>query len=166
MLERDELRGALAGEPELRPLVAERRAELARGLAEGPRPYLGEPPPGRDRHAALDKFYGAAGTALEGAGASPGIAEGRARVVRSLDDFGRVEPGDVLVAVTTTPAWTPLFPVLAALVTETGGVLSHAAVVAREYGIPAVVGAEGATTAIADGARVVVDGTSGRIRPA
>ena len=72
----------------------------------------------------------------------------------------------MLVTVTTTPAWTPLFPVLAGLVTETGGILSHAAVVAREYGIPAVVGAEGATSEILDGTRVIVDGTAGQVRTA
>ena len=91
------------------------------------------------------------------------MAEGIARVVAGAEDFARVLPGDVLVAATTTPAWTPLFPSLAALVTDTGGILSHAAVVAREYRIPAVVGAAGATTTIPDGARVRVDGTSGEI---
>ena len=79
------------------------------------------------------------------------------------EDFARVQPGDVLVAATTTPAWTPLFGSIAALVTDTGGILSHAAVVAREYGIPAVVGATGATAAIPEGARVRVDGTTGEV---
>jgi phosphoenolpyruvate synthase/pyruvate phosphate dikinase len=101
------------------------------------------------------------GRALAGSGASPGVAEGIARVVTGPDDLARVQPGDVLVAATTTPAWTPLFPSLAALVTDTGGILSHAAVVAREYGIPAVVGAAGASTAIPDGVRVRVNGTTG-----
>jgi pyruvate,water dikinase len=74
-----------------------------------------------------------------------------------------VQPGDVLVAATTTPAWTPLFGSISALVTDTGGILSHAAVVAREYGIPAFVGAAGATTVIPEGARVRVDGTTGAV---
>ena len=69
----------------------------------------------------------------------------------------------MLVTTTTTPAWTPLFPSLGALVTETGGILSHAAVVAREYRLPAVVGAAGATKAIVDGTRVRVDGTAGTV---
>jgi phosphohistidine swiveling domain-containing protein len=69
----------------------------------------------------------------------------------------------MLVAATTTPAWTPLFPSLAALVTETGGILSHAAIVAREYGLPAVVGADGAMRKIPDGARVRVNGLSGAV---
>jgi pyruvate,water dikinase len=132
-------------------------------LREGPRPYLGEPPPQHERHVALEKFYGSGGHALNGAGASPGVAEGTARVVLGADDFARVRAGDVLVAATTTPAWTPLFPSLAALVTDTGGILSHAAVVAREYGIPAVVGAAGATATIPHGAHVRVDGTTGEV---
>ena len=121
-----------------------------------------------ERHAALEKFYGRGGRTMDagtliGTGASPGSGEGPARVVAGVQDFGRVRPGDVLIATTTTPAWTPLFPSLAALVTETGGVLSHAAIVAREYGLPAVVGAEGATR-LPDGARIRVDGTSGEVR--
>lgn len=163
LMTRNELREALTKAGDLRVLVAERREELARGLADGPKPYLGDPPPKRERHAALEKFYGSGGRALAGAGASPGVAEGTARVVAGPHDLARVQPGDVLVAATTTPAWTPLFPSLAALVTETGGILSHAAVVAREYRIPAVVGAAGATSAIPDGARVRVDGTTGEV---
>jgi pyruvate,water dikinase len=167
MLRRDELRRALDGADDwVAPVVAERRAELAAGRAEGPRPYLGEPPADADRHAALEKFYGARGDragGLRGSAASPGIGEGQARVVGGPEDFARVRAGDVLVAATTTPAWTPLFPSLAALVTEAGGILSHAAVVAREYGVPAVVGIDGATAAIADGARVRVDGDAGEV---
>ena len=163
LLAREELRKALTDEGDLRALVALRSDELARGLVEGPEEYLGEPPDGRDRPATLEKFYGSGGRALSGAGASPGVAEGRARIVARSEDFARVEPGDVLVAATTTPAWTPLFGSVAALVTDTGGILSHAAVVAREYGIPAVVGATGATTTIPEGARVRVDGTTGEV---
>lgn len=163
MLERADLRRALTEPLDLRALVARRRDDHARGLAEGVRPYLGEPPDRGARDRAVEGFYGSAGTALQGAGASPGVAEGTARVVAGLDDFSRVVSGDVLVTTTTTPAWTPLFPSLAALVTETGGILSHAAVVAREYGLPAVVGAAGATKALVDGTRVRVDGSAGTI---
>jgi pyruvate,water dikinase len=170
MLRREELLGVVAGDVAESPskLVAERRGELERGAAEGPRPFLGAPPPEGDRHVVQEKFYGrargvASDSSLRGAGASPGIGEGPARVVRGTGDFRRVEPGDVLVATTTTPAWTPLFPSLSGLVTETGGILSHAAIVAREYGIPAVVGAAGATRALRDGARVRVDGSSGLV---
>jgi pyruvate,water dikinase len=163
MLEREELRRALTEPLDLWALVAARREEQARGLAEGVRPYLGDPPEERERAGIVEGFYGSGGSALNGAGASPGIAEGVARVVASPADFARVQSGDVLVTTTTTPAWTPLFPSLGALVTETGGILSHAAVVAREYKLPAVVGAAGATRTIADGARVRVDGTSGTV---
>jgi phosphohistidine swiveling domain-containing protein len=172
MLARDDLRSAIDEHwhaDRITALVEERRSELAHGLREGPRPFLGDAPTDVDRHAALEKFYGRSGRThstgvLIGSGASPGVAEGPARVISSVDDFARVRPGDVLVATTTTPAWTPLFPSLAALVTETGGVLSHAAIVAREYGLPAVVGADGATRLFPDGARVHVDGTSGHVR--
>jgi phosphoenolpyruvate synthase/pyruvate phosphate dikinase len=163
MLRRSELQDSLTGARELRTVVRERRTELARGLVEGPKAYLGAPPSERSRHGALEKFYGSAGRALAGAGASAGIAQGTARVVTDADGFARVHAGDILVATTTTPAWTPLFPSLAGLVTDTGGILSHAAVVAREYGIPAVVGATGATTAIPDGARIRVNGTTGQV---
>jgi phosphohistidine swiveling domain-containing protein len=164
MLERDELRDALTGPLEsLEPLVALRRDQLARGREQGPAAFLGEPPAETARHSILEDFYGRAGTGLAGTGASAGEAEGTARVVADEQDFTRIEPGDVLIATTTTPAWTPLFPSLAALVTETGGILSHAAVVAREHGLPAVVGVADATRAVPDGARVRVDGTAGTI---
>jgi rifampicin phosphotransferase len=163
MLERDELRVSLTDNSDLRALVAGRREEQARGLAEGVRAFLGEPPDERTRDTVVESFYGSGGTALKGAGASPGVAEGVARVVVDARDFARVQSGDILVTTMTTPAWTPLFPSLAGLVTETGGILSHAAVVAREYGLPAVVGAAGAVSAIPDGKRVRIDGSSGAI---
>lgn len=163
MLEREELRRALTGTFDLRALVARARDERARGLVEGVRPYLGDPPEERERDSIIEGFYGSSGDELSGAGASPGIAEGVARVVADQADFARIRRGDILVTTTTTPAWTPLFPSLAGLVTETGGILSHAAVVAREYGIPAVVGAAGAATAIQDGTRIRIDGSAGTI---
>src|ERR687883_1513060 len=165
MLSAAELREAVLEWRPLHELVAARRDELSRGRREGPRPFLGDPPAEQERHVVLEKFYGpggdGAGAAVRGVGASPGVAEGRARLVSGPSDFGRVEPGDVLVATTTTPAWTPLFPSLAALVTATGGILSHAAVVAREYRLPAVVGATNALDGLPDGARVRVDGSTG-----
>ena len=82
----------------------------------------------------------------------------------NLSQADRLKPGDVLVARTTMPAWTPLFGVASAIVVETGGVLSHAAVTAREYGIPAVLGVANATTAIRDGQLLEVSGSEGRIR--
>ena len=163
LLEREQLRRALTETFDLRALVAQAREERARGLAEGVRPFLGDPPAERERDSIVEGFYGSGGGELSGAGASPGVAEGVARVVADANDFARIQAGDILVTTTTTPAWTPLFPSLAGLVTETGGILSHAAVVAREYRLPAVVGATGATAAIRDGMRIRIDGGSGTI---
>ena len=101
---------------------------------------------------------------LTGRGASPGTVCGTARTVHSIDEFAIVEPGDILVCRTTDPAWTPLFGVAAAVVTETGGMLSHAAIVAREFDIPAVLGITDALTRIRNGATLEVDGTQGTVR--
>ncbi|HEX7173007.1 MAG TPA: PEP/pyruvate-binding domain-containing protein [Candidatus Limnocylindria bacterium] len=98
---------------------------------------------------------------LVGTPSSPGSARGIARVVTGPEDFGRFQPGEVLVAHGTSPIWTPLLAIAAAAVTEVGGPFAHAAIVAREFGIPLVDGALDATRTIADGAPVVVDGSSG-----
>jgi pyruvate, water dikinase len=100
---------------------------------------------------------------VSGTPSSPGRASGPARLVHDVDDFAQVRRGDVLVCRTTDPAWTPLFSVVAAVVTETGGLLSHAAIVAREMGIPAVVGAAGALAVVPRGRPVVVDGARGTV---
>jgi pyruvate,water dikinase len=100
---------------------------------------------------------------LTGVAASPGTAAGPARIIGSLDDFARFRPGDVLVCRTTSPAWTPLLARACAVVTETGGMLAHAAIVAREFGIPAVLAAAGAMTTLTEGRRVRVDGTHGHV---
>ncbi|MFD1963906.1 pyruvate,water dikinase [Pseudonocardia antarctica] len=100
--------------------------------------------------------------ALAGLAVSAGTVEGRARVVADLSGAA-LEPGDVLVTAYTDPSWTPAFVTVAGLVTEVGGRMTHGAVVAREYGLPAVVGVEGATRLIRDGQRVRVDGGSGLV---
>lgn len=100
---------------------------------------------------------------VTGVPGGPGRVSGPARLVRSVDEFSRVRRGDILVCRTTDPAWTPLFRLAAAVVTETGGVLSHAAIVAREFRIPAVVGADEAMTSLTDGVPVTVDGTLGTV---
>jgi phosphoenolpyruvate synthase/pyruvate phosphate dikinase len=99
-----------------------------------------------------------------GTGASPGTVSGTARTVHSIDEFSTVRPGDILVCRTTDPAWTPLFGVASAVVTETGGMLSHAAIVAREFGLPAVLGIADALTRIRTGTTLEVDGTQGTVR--
>ena len=100
---------------------------------------------------------------LNGTAASAGTAHGTARVINGPDDFGRFQLGDVLVCRTTDPAWTPLFGMAAAVVTESGGMLSHAAIVAREFGIPAVVGVRDAMTLLADGTSVTINGSLGTV---
>jgi pyruvate,water dikinase len=118
---------------------------------------------------AIGRFFGGppqqadASNEIKGNAGSRGVVSGIARVARTLDEATQVLPGEILVAVTTMPAWTPLFGVAAAVVTETGGPLSHCAIVAREYGIPAVVGAHGATRIITTGQRITVDGGRGRV---
>jgi pyruvate,water dikinase len=92
---------------------------------------------------------------------SPGLAQGPARLVAGPWEFAKVQVGDVLVAPTADPGWTPLFGRLSGLVLETGGLLSHAAVVAREYGLPAVMGVPDATRQLRDGQIVRVDGAAG-----
>ena len=98
--------------------------------------------------------------ALVGLPVSAGTVEGRARVVLDMADAD-LEPGDILVTAYTDPSWSPLFVTVSGLVTEVGGLMTHGAVIAREYGLPAVVGVEGATRLIRDGQRIRVDGTHG-----
>jgi pyruvate,water dikinase len=99
---------------------------------------------------------------ITGSPVSPGVAEGAVHVVR--DPRGvRLAPGEILVCPGTDPAWTPLFMAAGALVMETGGMMTHGSVVAREYGIPAVVGVHQATLRLKNGQRIRVDGTSGKI---
>ena len=176
MLRYDELLEALAAHPasDLKPLVAERAAELDRWRDVAPPMQLGtmppEQPPPNPVLRAMDKLFGTpveqtgAANELHGAPGSSGSVRAVARVVRSLADAERLQPGEVLVAETTAPPWTPLFASAGAVVTDTGGILSHCAVVAREYGIPAVVGTGSATTAISDGDVVEVDGDAGIVR--
>ena len=100
--------------------------------------------------------------ALVGLGVSAGIVEGRARVVLKMQD-AELEPGDILVTAYTDPSWTPLFVAIKGLVTDVGGLMSHGTVIAREYGLPAVVGVEHATRLIRDGQRIRVNGSEGYI---
>jgi pyruvate,water dikinase len=100
--------------------------------------------------------------ALAGVPASAGTVEGRARIVRDLTDAD-LQAGDILVTTFTDPSWTPIFLSVEGVVTEVGGAMTHGAVVAREYGLPAVVGVDGATRLIRDGQRIRVDGTDGYV---
>ena len=100
---------------------------------------------------------------VRGVGVSPGIYEGTARVIHSTHEFHRIERGDVLVTNSTTTAFNIVLPLLGAIVTDRGGLLSHAAIIAREFGIPAVVGCSDATAVVADGDHVRVDGRAGEV---
>ncbi|MEV0296906.1 aminotransferase class III-fold pyridoxal phosphate-dependent enzyme [Nocardia sp. NPDC050710] len=100
---------------------------------------------------------------LTGLGCSPGVAEGTARVITALSDIDQLREGDILVTRFTDPGWTPALGLVAAVVTEVGGMLSHAAVIGREYGIPAVLNVAGATSAVRSGQRIRVDGSAGVI---
>lgn len=137
-------------------------AALAADIRKGKRAYLAS------RERAPDWVWGAneapaTAAALSGIPGSPGVAEGPVFVVRAADDFGRFPRGAVLVARTTNPAWTVLFPLARAVVTESGGPLSHGAVTAREMGIPAVMAVRGVLERLHDGDRVRVDGTGGNV---
>jgi pyruvate,water dikinase len=153
----DDARRAVGGE-DLRAAVATRRAAYERERARRhiPRVLLSD---GTDAEVALISVPEGA---LRGTPASPGLVTGLARVIMSPQG-ARLEPGEILVAPSTDPGWTPLFLTAGGLVMEMGGMMSHGAVVAREYGIPAVVGVSGATEQIASGQRLIVDGSAGVI---
>jgi rifampicin phosphotransferase len=151
-----------------RPLVASRREEMRRYAEVEPPTTVGAPPSPED--AAGNDFFGRppppapSPDVVTGTPGSAGVARGRARVVRSFDGSVRLLPGEVLVAPTTAQPWMTLFSTAAALVTDTGGMLSHTAVVAREYRLPAVVGTVVGTSTIRDGMLLEVDGDRGLVR--
>jgi pyruvate,water dikinase len=156
-----------------RAAVAERKAELERFRRLSAPPVLGTdygPPPDDPVNRFLTKFFGGPPPAsdvpgvLKGHAGSPGKVRGIARVICSLEEADRLKQGDILVADTTAPPWTPLFATAGGIVTDTGGILSHCAVVAREYRIPAVVGTGRATAMIQDGQLIEVDGDAGTVR--
>ncbi|MBN9610411.1 MAG: hypothetical protein J0I11_13975 [Actinobacteria bacterium] len=177
------LRRALTGRPyeDLHAQVTRARAERAWvHLHPGPA-HVGSPPPrmpdirglpapGRRLNAALmwaqpkqptPALDGAA--ILTGSPGSPGAHTGPVRIVCGAADFDALRAGEVLVAPTADPAWSVLFAVAGALVTDSGGILSHAAIIAREHALPAVVGTRTATSTLTDGEIVTVDGTTGRV---
>ena len=183
LAEKPELEAALM-EPtlDLRPAVTRRRAEMA-WVEEHPGPDSygppeGEPPdltalpePLRRVNAALiwamDLEFapagggGGDGGVVTGIGVSPGRAVGRVRLIRTEEDFFDMVEGEVVVCRVATTAWSPLLGIAGAIVCDTGGALSHTAVIARELGVPAVLGTGNATTSLVDGAEVVVDGHAG-----
>jgi rifampicin phosphotransferase len=167
-VEYEEVAAAAAEDADLTDLArARKREHEAQRTLEAP-PLLGAPPTGA-ADPGLEKFFGKAGppelegTVLRGSPASAGRVTGTARVIERIDELDRVQAGEILVCRSTTPPWTPIFGSIAALVTDTGGVLSHGAIVAREYRLPAVVGTKIGTRVIADGQTITVDGERGEV---
>ncbi|MFJ6346383.1 PEP/pyruvate-binding domain-containing protein [Pseudarthrobacter oxydans] len=150
----------------VRAAAVEERRMLWRGQARAAAPQMLPERPWMEK--AFGSMMPAAsqrqhGDVIKGVGASSGRVTAPARVLSGPRDFGRMEPGDVLVARITTPAWTPLFAMASGIVTDVGGPLSHSSIVAREYGIPAVLGTGAATQRLATGQQVTVDGDAGTV---
>ena len=165
-LYREEIADVLLHPVDCRQLVAQRREEHRRNLARTAPTVLGKPLAdlGITSRFDQDRVVATDLSDLKGIGASAGIVRGPARIVLRVDDFASVTPGDIVVAPSASPSWVAIFPIAGGLVTNTGGALSHAAVVAREFGLPAVVGAAGATTLIPAGRELEIDGTAGTVR--
>lgn len=169
LLTREELFVAIespASGPELRALVTARRAEFAGFARETAPPDRFEtlgPPSGREWGGSPPGPGGAHAAALEGTGCCPGIVRARVRLVRNPRE-ARQLAGHILVAERTDPGWTVLFPAVAGLLVERGSLLSHSAIVAREMGIPCVVGVAGLMRTLRDGEEVEMDGTTGHVR--
>jgi pyruvate,water dikinase len=170
----NELRGLIGSAAAIpaRAIVADRRLEREAAQRLHPRDWVGTVTPSQLAFPYLvnwgypDRFHQQQSDdqrSITGIGGSAGIVEGIARVVRTVEEFDQVQDGDILVCQMTNPAWVVLFTKIAGLVTDTGGTTSHPAVLAREFGIPAVIGTSVATQRIATGDRVRVDGTAGQV---
>ncbi|MEZ5261154.1 MAG: PEP-utilizing enzyme [Acidimicrobiia bacterium] len=176
MLTKAELVDTLRDGVDRNQLVAERRAELAACAKLTPPPALGEmppPPPEPDpfMDAVVTRLLGvrppdegeADPNVLTGVAGSPGVVRGTVKVVRSLAEASVLEDGDIMVCEMTLPPWVPLFSIVSGVVADTGGVLSHCAIVAREFELPAVVGTLVGTTTLQNGMVVEVDGSKGTV---
>jgi rifampicin phosphotransferase len=173
-LYKSELREALSSGGDVRDLVRERRASMDESARIVPPDHLGEATPANPDPlfiAVVDKMLGllpvepsSDPSIIVGVAASPGTAQGKAKVVRSLVEASKLQPGDVMVCEMTVPTWVPLFATVSAVVADSGGILSHCAIVAREFGLPAVVGTRLGTSTIQDGMTITVDGAKGIVR--
>ncbi|MBI3243039.1 MAG: hypothetical protein HYZ49_12170 [Chloroflexi bacterium] len=170
--------GGEARGPRYWPAIIEKRKALFEKLkAYAPPPALGEPPEVVTEPFtimlwgittdSIKRWLQPQGTGdskqLTGFAGSPGLAEGPARVITSVEELKDVQPGEILVCPITTPSWAPVFPRIKATVTDIGGMMSHAAIVCREYGLPAVVGTGFGTKNIKTGQKLRVDGSSGTV---
>jgi pyruvate,water dikinase len=179
LLHQDEVRTALADGGDMRDVVEQRRAEIQAAAQVTPPDFVGTPPPPPQPGDFVDPFIDAVVTRLlgvkpppegeqdpnliDGVAGSPGVYTGVARVVRSLEEAGDLEDGEVMVCEMTLPPWVPMFAIAGAVVSDVGGIMSHCAIVAREFAIPAVVGSVNGTTRIQTGQTVTVDGTNGNV---
>jgi len=174
LLYKHELREALAGRGEWKALVDQRRASMEASARIVPPDHIGAPTPPSDDPffiALVDKMLGFLPVepstdpdVITGVAASPGTVQGTAKVVRSLLEASKLQQGDIMVCEMTVPTWVPLFATVSGIVADSGGILSHCAIVAREFRLPAVVGTHIGTAIIKDGMTVTVDGTKGRVR--
>jgi pyruvate,water dikinase len=156
------LRGYWDGEAALE-LTRDRSERRETWLKQMAPDLITEEPDGRMAASAPDSLITSASDSWSGIGVSPGRASGVARILHSPRDAANLKQGDILVAPSTDPGWTPLFLRASAIVMETGGFLSHGAIVAREYGIPAVANIPDILNALKDGEPITVDGSAGRV---
>ncbi len=179
LLHRDEVADALSNGTDQRAVAAQRAAEMAAAAEVIPPGAVGTPPPPPGPGDFIDPFMDAlVGRLLgikppsgepedpdmiDGVAGSPGVYTGVARVVRSLEEAGEIEDGEIMVCEMTLPPWVPMFAIAGAVVADVGGVMSHCAIVAREFNIPAVVGSVNGTVRITTGQTITVDGTSGNV---
>ena len=170
----DEIKSGFSG-TDHKTLISGRKAEMEKWAKIVPMPTIGEPPPPQEGEqdplgVAFAKFFGVPPEPsrdpdiIQGLGASPGTVQGTAKVVRTLAEASKLEKGDILVCEMTMPPWTPLFSIAGAVVADTGGPLSHCAIVSREYKMPCVVGTVVGTAVIKDGMTLTVDGAKGIVR--
>jgi len=158
-----------ADQPNLMPIVDQRQEQHMLWAKMTPPPLLGLPDPSLPKRPPFgDEVTSQSGqdepSIIRGQAAAPGVAAGRARVVKNEIDLPDFKPGDILVAGNIGPRWTPIFPLLGGIVLDTGSVGQHAAVTAREYGLVAVIATGDATKRIPDQSQITIDGTMGTVR--
>jgi rifampicin phosphotransferase len=171
---KDEFRKALKGGGDLKATTSQRRADMDKWAKVVPPFHLGGATPPNDDPffvAIVDKMLGLLPVepssdpdVITGVAASPGSIQGTAKVVKSLVEASKLQQGDIMVCEMTVPTWVPLFATVKAVVADSGGILSHCAIVAREFHLPAVVGTRVGTETIKDGWTITVDGTKGIVR--
>lgn len=174
-----DVREAMANGTDLKKLVVQRKTDYEACCKIVPVPFVGTPPSPPQPGDFIDPFIDSVVTRLlgvkppptgpqdesliDGVAGSPGSYTGIARVVRSLEEAGDLQDGEVMVCEMTLPPWVPMFAIAGAVVADVGGVMSHCAIVAREFGVPAVVGSVNGTSRIKTGQKITVNGTSGQV---